>query len=151
MTKTQNTIVAAAVAAIGAWVCYLSYTQEPAQAFLFPRVISTAFVILAALALAQTALGREQAVEGVTMREASRFLPGLVVLFIYVFWAANTLGFYTATAACCFVMLSLYDPAPHDQVMTWLRRALITAGFVAVMYGLFAEVLKVYTPREIFF
>jgi hypothetical protein len=27
---------------------------------------------------------------------------------------------------------------------------LITAGFTAVMYGLFAMLLNVYTPREIF-
>ncbi len=33
----------------------------------------------------------------------------------------------------------------------WTKRVIITACFVAVMYGLFALLLNVYTPREILF
>ena len=77
--------------------------------------------------------------------------PGLVVLLIYVFWAAKGLGFYTATTIAFFTLVSLYDPAPHKELKTWLKRLAITAGFMLVMYGLFAQLLNVFTPRELFF
>ena len=77
--------------------------------------------------------------------------PGLIVMVIYVFWAAKGLGFYTATAIAFFILLSLYDPAPHGEIKSWGKRVLITAGFMVVIYGLFAQLLYVFTPREIFF
>jgi hypothetical protein len=61
------------------------------------------------------------------------------------------LGFYTASTITFFILLSLYDPAPHREMRSWIKRIIITAGFLAVMYGLFAALLNVYTPREIFF
>jgi len=48
-------------------------------------------------------------------------------------------------------LLSLYDPASHRELKSWGKRIIITACFMAVMYGLFAKLLKVYTPREILF
>ncbi|MDG1425628.1 MAG: tripartite tricarboxylate transporter TctB family protein, partial [Paracoccaceae bacterium] len=48
-------------------------------------------------------------------------------------------------------LLSLYDPGSHTEIRTWVKRLIITAVFMVVMYGLFAKLLKVYTPREIFF
>ena len=80
-----------------------------------------------------------------------RLAPGLAIALIYVFWAAKAFGFYTATAVTFFILLSLYDPAPHGRPGTWAKRVAITAGFIAVMYGLFALLLKVWTPREILF
>jgi hypothetical protein len=35
--------------------------------------------------------------------------------------------------------------------MSWVKRIIATAVFIAVMYGLFALLLKVYTPRELLF
>ena len=80
-----------------------------------------------------------------------RILPGLVVALVYIFWAAKALGFYTASTIAFFLLLTIYDPAPHDEAKTWIKRIIITAGFLAVMYGLFAMLLNVFTPREIFF
>ena len=88
---------------------------------------------------------------GISTEIAIAITPGLLLMVIYLFWAAKTLGFYTATAICVFALLSIYDPSPHDRPGTWGRRALVTAGFVAVMYGLFAQLLGVYTPKEILF
>lgn len=78
-------------------------------------------------------------------------LPGLIIMVIYVFWAAKGLGFYTASTITFFILLGLYDPAPHREMRSWIKRIIITAGFLAVMYGFFAASLNVYTPREIFF
>jgi len=77
--------------------------------------------------------------------------PGLAVSLIYIFWAAKGLVFYTATTGAFFILLSLYDPAPHGEVKTWIKRAVITAVFSTVMYLLFAQLLNVLTPKEVLF
>jgi hypothetical protein len=139
------------VAAVGIWVAYVSYTQQPSEAFLFPRLIATVFVLLAIWTFIKACLGWTKVGNGITVTQFTNLLPGLVIALIYIFWVAKGLGFYTATAIAFFILLSLYDPAPHTAIKSWGKRFVITAGFMLVMYGLFAKLLKVYTPREIFF
>lgn len=150
MIRFQHAIPAAVILAIGIWVAIISYTQQPAAAFVFPRLISTLFVIFAAWTLLRTVLGDSENAEGLNPRELLNMLPGVVVSAIYVFWGAKFFGFYTGTAIAVFTLITLYDPAPHSAVMSWIKRILITAGFMAVMYLLFAIILNVWTPREIF-
>ena len=149
--RLQHIIASGAVAAVGIWVTYVSYTQQPSEAFLFPRLIATIFVVLALWTFAKACLGWTKVGSGISLRQFTNLLPGLAVALVYIFWAAKGLGFYTATAAAFFILLSMYDPAPHRVPKTWIKRVIITAVFTAVMYGLFALLLKVYTPREIFF
>ncbi len=151
LPRTQHIIASGLVAAVGIWVAYVSYTQTPADAFLFPRLISTFFVVLALWTFGKALLGRSRVGAGLSRYAMHNILPGLIVMLIYVFWAAKTLGFYTASTITFFTLLSLYDPAPHSQPRTWIKRLVITAGFLAVMYGLFAMLLNVFTPREILF
>lgn len=151
LPRLQHIIGSGIVAAVGVWVTYISYTQQPAEAFLFPRLISSVFVVLALWTFAKACLGWTKVGNGITAQQFTNLLPGLVVALIYIFWAAKGLGFYTATTIAFFVLLSLYDPAPHGVLKSWLKRILITAVFMAVMYGLFAQLLNVYTPREVFF
>lgn len=151
LPKTQHILASGLVALVGLSVAYISYTQEPAAAFLFPRLISTVFVVLALWTFGKACLGRSRVGAGLSATPFANLLPGLVVTLIYIFWAAPTLGFYTATTIAFFTLLSLYDPAPHRVPASWLKRVVITAVFMAVLYGLFALLLKVYTPREIFF
>ena len=47
MQRFQHAIPAGLIALVGLWVCFVSYTQTPAAAFAFPRLISTVFVVLA--------------------------------------------------------------------------------------------------------
>ncbi|MDA7423831.1 tripartite tricarboxylate transporter TctB family protein [Thalassococcus lentus] len=151
LPRSQHIIASGLVAVVGIWVAYVSYTQEPAAAFLFPRIISTVFVVLALWTFGKALMGKSKVGAGLSRGAMINILPGLVVALIYIFWAAKALGFYTATTATFFILLSLYDPAPHSEMRSWIKRALITAGFLAVMYGLFAQLLNVFTPREIFF
>jgi hypothetical protein len=151
LPRNQHIAASGLVAAVGAWVTYISYTQEPAAAFLFPRMISTVFVVLALWTFGKALLGKSQVGNGLSAQAMKNILPGLIVALIYIFWAAKGLGFYTASTITFFILLSLYDPAPHSEGRTWIKRIIITAGFLAVMYGLFAALLNVYTPREIFF
>ena len=151
LPRTQHIIASGIVALVGIWVTYISYTQQPSEAFLFPRLISTVFVVLAIWTFAKALLGWTKVGNGLTRREMVWLAPGLIIALIYIFWAAKTLGFYTAGTITFFILLSFYDSASHFELKTWLKRLAITAGFLAVMYGLFAQLLKVYTPREIFF
>ena len=150
LPRTQHIVASGLIAAVGIGVAYISYTSEPARAFLFPKIISTAFVVLALWTFGKAVLGKTKVGIGLSAQALRNILPGLVVALVYVFWAAQALGFYTASGIAFFLLLSLYDPAPHDAVRTWVKRIIVTAGFVAVMYGLFAVLLNVYTPREIF-
>lgn len=149
--RNQHIVASGFVAVVGIWITYISYTAEPAAAFLFPRIISTVFVVLALWTFGKALLGRTRVGNGLSIEEIGNILPGLVVALVYAFWAAPALGFYTASAITFFILLSLYDPAPHGEIGTWGKRIIITAGFTAVMYGLFAMLLNVFTPREIFF
>lgn len=151
MSRLQQILPSGLIALVGLWVAYVSYTQSPSEAFLFPRLISTVFVILALWILGRAVLGLQRSGDGVSVEMIRNLAPGLLVALVYVFWAAKGLGFYTATSIAFFILLSLYDPAPHAAVKSWVKRVIITACFMAVMYGLFALLLKVYTPREVLF
>ena len=151
LPRLQHIAASGFIAAIGCWVAWISHTQQPAEAFLFPRLISSAFVVLALWTFIKALLGWTKVGHGLSTADMTRLLPGLLIALVYIFWAAKTLGFYTAGTVTFFALLSLYDPASHKEPKTWIRRVLITAGFLAVMYGLFAKLLKVYTPRELFF
>ncbi|MCP4819329.1 MAG: tripartite tricarboxylate transporter TctB family protein [Shimia sp.] len=151
LPRIQHIVASGFIAAVGAWVAWVSYTQQPAEAFLFPRLISTVFVVLALWTFVKALLGWTKVGHGLTRPELVKLAPGLVVGLIYIFWAAKGVGFYTAGTITFFILLSIYDPAPHSDAKTWIKRVVITAGFLLVMFGLFAKLLKVYTPREIFF
>jgi hypothetical protein len=84
------------------------------------------------------------------MTAAKNMAPGVLISGIHIFWAAKTLGFYAASTIAFFLLLSAYDPAPNNEPRTWIKRTLITIGFITIMYALFAIVLKVYTPRGMF-
>ena len=151
LPRNQHIIASGVIATIGLTVAYISFTQEPAAAFLFPRLISSVFAVLAIWTFLKAVLGRTKVGNGLSGEAMKNLAPGLIVMVIYVFWAAKGLGFYTATAIAFFILLSLYDPAPHGAIKSWGKRMLITAGFMVVIYGLFAQLLYVFTPREIFF
>ena len=151
LPRNQHIVASGLVAAVGLWVAYVSYTAEPAAAFLFPRIISSVFVVLALWTFAKALLGRTKVGNGLSAEALRNIMPGLVVALIFVFWAAETLGFYTASTITFFILVSIYDPAPHGEIRTWIKRTIITAGFLAIMYALFAMLLNVFTPREIFF
>lgn len=150
MNYLQHRISSGIISAVAIWVCWISFTQKPAEAFLFPRIIAAFFLVLALWTFAKAMLGRSKVGNGLSMAAAKNMAPGVVITGIYIFWAAKTLGFYTASIFAFFILLSLYDPSPNTEFKTWMKRGLITAAFITIMYALFAVVLKVYTPRGMF-
>lgn len=151
MNRFEQIIPTGIILAVGLWIALISFTQQPSEAFLFPRIFSSVFVVLSIWTFIEALLGRGTKGEGLNLALVRNFAPGLIITVIYLFWAAKFFGFYTATAVTFFILLSIYDPNSHKELKSWGKRALITAVFIAVMYGLFAKILKVYTPREILF
>ena len=150
MSRMQHIIPSGIIALVGIWVAYVSFTQQPAEAFLFPRLISVVFVALALWTFGKALLGWSKVGQGVSLDLAKTIAPGMILAIIYVFWGAKTLGFYTAATIAVFILITWYDGKPMAAISSWIRRILVTALIIAVLYGLFAQLLTVYTPRGMF-
>lgn len=136
---------------IGLWVAWISFTQNPTEAFLFPRLISTIFLALSIWTFVAALVKTSDVSSTISTAIWMNILPGLIIGAICVFWMSKAFGFYTASTITVFSLISYYDPASHRQISSWAKRILVTAGFIAVMYLLFAMLLGVFTPREILF
>ncbi len=150
-SPAQHIVPTGVIFFVGCWITWISFTQEPADSFLFPRMISVVYIVLAAWTFGRAILRISRVGEGVSGFVLSNMAPGLIIALIYVFVAAKSLGFYTATAIAFFALISVYDPAPHNEVKSWIRRVVITACYVGIMYGVFAQLLGVFTPHEVLF
>lgn len=150
MSRLQHIIPSGVIALVGIWVAYVSFTQQPAEAFLFPRLISVVFVALALWTFGKALMGWSRVGQGVSLELARTVAPGLIVAGLYIFWGAKTLGFYAAATIAVFLLITWYDGKPMAAVSSWIHRILITALIIAVLYGLFALLLSVYTPRGMF-
>ena len=150
-SRSQHIVPGIIVFGVAVLVTWLSFTAEPVEAYAFPRIVSIFFVALAAWNLLRAVAGWSKVGEGISRQTFVNLIPGVLVMLVYVFWAAKALGFYTASIIAFFVLYSLYDPAPLNSSRDWTKRAIITAAFMAVIYLLFALVLRVQTPRGIFF
>lgn len=148
--RWRHVAPAALIAVLAAAVARISFGVEDPEPYLFPRLVSAALVALSGIALAQAVTGKAQYSAGLKKTETRNILPGLIVMAVYVFWAVEFFGMYAASAAAFMAVLILYDPAPHNSPRAWAARTAATAVFMAVMYGLFALVLKVQAPRGLF-
>ena len=150
-SRLQHVISSSVVLLVAAAVTWISFTQEPAAAFLFPRLISIFFIALAVWNFLRAAFGLSKVGSGLTMNETLNFLPGLIVALVFVFFAAKQFGFYVTSSIAFFAVYTIYDPAPLSSAIAWAKRIITTALFMAVIYGLFAFLLKVQTPRGMYF
>lgn len=148
---SEHRITSGAILAVAAWVTYVSYTGEPSGAFLFPRIIATIMIVLAAWNFYRAITGVSKIGEGVTLDLAKTIAPGVAVLIIYIFFAATFFGFYVSSLAAFIALYALYDPANHTSIKSWVKRAFAALVFMVVIYGLFNVLLKVQTPRGLFF
>ncbi len=150
-SRLQHGVSSVGVLLVAAAVCWLSFTGEPVDAFLFPRLISVFFLGFAVWNAYRALGGLARVGDGISGGMALAILPGLVVACAFVYVAAKALGFYAAGSVAFFAVYTLYDPAPLTSARAWLQRLLVTGCFMGVMYGLFMLLLKVQTPRGLFF
>ena len=165
-SRTQHLLASGVILMVAAVVCWISFNGEPAEAFLLPKLISIFFVFFAVWNFVRAFMGLSKVGQGVSAGMARAIAPGLIVLLIYFFWAAKGygkvaalegtglyewvrrgLGFYTSSTIAFFTLYTLYDPARLTDGRAWVKRIIVTAIFMAIIYGLFALLLKVQTPR----
>ena len=146
-SRSQHLLPASTILLLAAAVAWLSYTQEPAAAYLFPRLIAAVMLVLAIWNFARAVLGLAKTGSGFDAFTLRNIIPGIIIAGILMFWAAKALGFYGASTIAFLAAYSLYDPAPHSSLKSWVKRLAVTAAFMPVMYGLFALLLRVQTPR----
>ena len=149
--RAQHSVPALLVLAVAISVAWLSFTEEPADAFLFPRVISIFFLVLASWNAYRATAGLARVGGGIPARTALAFAPGLAVMLAFVFLAAPLLGFYAGGALAFLAIYAAYDPAPLSSLKGWIRKVAVTLAFMSVIYALFALLLRVQTPRGLFF
>ncbi len=149
--RIQHVVPATIVLGLALIVAWLSFTPESAGAFLFPRMISVFFVVLAGWNFARAAMGIARVGGGLGAGVLMNLLPGLAVMVILVFAAARGLGFYVGSTLAFFAVFTIYDPTPISDPKGWLRRIAVTLAFMTVIYLLFALVLRVQTPTGMFF
>lgn len=147
LKRWPGAVPAGMVLAFSLWIAFISFNVEDPMPYLFPRLISVALVILSALALIRHLQGKEQSNRTITTGLIKNISAGVAVMVLFVFFAAEFLGFYTASALAFLAIATFYDPAPHAELRTWVRRVGAMVGFLAVMYGLFTLLLKVQIPQ----
>lgn len=149
--SSQHLVPAIVILALAGSVAWLSFTREPASAYLFPRMIGSVMLVLAIWNFIRASLGIARVGEGLNRRALINLLPGLILMTFFVLFAAKYLGFYVASFIAFLGIYSLYDPASHLSVRAWVKRVVVTTGFMAVIYALFTLLLKVQVPRGLFF
>ena len=148
--RMQQTVVAALILALGCWIAYVSFAVEDPQPYLFPQLIASIMVGLALYSLVRAVRGSNRTGTGIAAEQVLRIAPLLAVMLIYVFALAPKLGFYVGAAVAFFTIYTLYDPHSHLNPKSWLMRIAVTAGFIAILYAVFALGLRVQTPRGLF-
>ena len=108
-------------------------------------------LVLATWNFARAALGLARVGTGLSPDIFRAILPGVVIMLIQVFFAAKMFGFYASSLVMFVVLFAVYDPAPHNEVKSWIKRFVIATAFMAIIYGLFALLLQVQTPRGLLF
>lgn len=146
--RWQQAIPASVVLALAVWVSFVSFNVRDPEPYLFPRLISLAMLGLSGVAFWRALRGGNRTGAGIDGRTMLNITPGVVLMIIYVFVLAERLGFYASSCVVFLSLYALYDPNPHS-VRVWGRRLVITAGFMVVLYLIFALVLRVQTPRGI--
>lgn len=149
--RLQHILPGSAIFLLASVVTWLSFTQQPAAAFLFPRVVSVVFITLAMWNLIRAVTGMSKVGRGIPVAALKNLAPGLAVMVLFVFFGAKHLGFYVGSTLAFFAIYSFYDPASWSSLKDWIKRIVVTAAFMAVIYALFGLVLQVHTPEGIFF
>ena len=149
-SNSLSLLVSSCIFILSLCVGYISFTSEPSNVFVFPRVISVIFIILSVINLSHNFwFGSDSDDLGIDRVSLRAMSFGLIVSFIYIFFLTSILGFYTSSFLTFLVLYSFYDSFPTFMFSRFPKRLLITTIFMIVIYALFALVLRVQTPMGI--
>ncbi len=144
MQKYQSQIIIGLLLLFAFIIAYQSFFAEYDSAFLFPKIISVILIFLTLLGLALSFNEDKIKLDLPVMKP---IVIGLTMMVFVVYFALKTFGFYSACYVFLIALLSLYDGKAHQDIKAWMRRILVSSGFMVVIYLLFSLLLKVQTPR----
>ncbi len=148
--RLQQAVPSGLVLLLAIWIAFVSFDVDDPGPYLFPRLIAITMLVLAAISFQRALRGKSRTGVGLDSRVLVNLAPGVVLMLIYVFFIAEFLGFYVGSLISFLLLCTIYDPHRYTDLKAWIRRLGVSVGFIAVMYVLFALVLKVQTPRGIF-
>ena len=102
MSRLEQIIPTGIIAAVGIWVAWVSYTQQPSEAFLFPRIFSGVFVALSLLTLFEAILGKGAKGSGLSISMVKNFAPGVIIMMIRIPFGITRNRFGFITICVCF-------------------------------------------------
>ncbi len=148
--RLQQAVPSGLVLLLAVWIAFVSFNVDDPGPYLFPRLVAIAMLALAAISFQRALRGKSRTGVGMDRRVLINLAPGVILMLVYVFFVAEYLGFYVGSFISFSLLCTIYDPHRYTDLRAWIRRLGISVGFIAVMYVLFALVLKVQTPRGIF-
>ena len=142
-------LIAIASVAIAAFLAYVSFGHDNAEAYLFPQIVGSCLLGLCALLVAQEVFGNsDPAVKSVQLTSLLKLLPMLVLLAGYVY-CIEWLGMYSSSAIALFLIAFIYHSA--DSIIKRFTSSLMVAIlFTGFIFVIFSVLLKVQAPRGLF-
>ena len=142
-------LIALTTLALVAFICFVSFAQENAEAYLFPQIVGACLLGLSGLLVVQEFLGNsDPAVKSVNMNSMLKLLPMLVLLAGYVY-CIEWLGMYSSSALALFFIAFIYhsENSIVKRLVSSLTVALLFTGFI---YVIFSVLLRVQAPQGLF-
>jgi len=122
-------LIAIASVAIAAFLAYVSFGHDNAEAYLFPQIVGSCLLGLCVLLVAQEFFGNsDPAVKSVQLSSLLKLLPMLVLLAGYVY-CIEWLGMYSSSAIALFLIAFIYHSA--DSMIKRFTSSLMVASSTA--------------------
>lgn len=133
--------------AIGLYV--LAVLPENQEAYVFPQLVT---LVMCVIGVCQLVTGwrkpREKQGAG-PLVEWTKLMPIFAILLLFIL-GAELVGFYTSSFLMFAAIGILYSPKRRSMVAA--RRCVpVSVGFIAVLYAVFAVLLRVQMPEGVLF
>ena len=142
-------VIAIVAVAIAAFLCFISFGHENAEAYLFPQIVSGSLMGLCVLLVIREFMGNpDAAVESIELKDVLKLLPMLVLLAGYVF-CIEWLGMYSSSAIALFLIAFVYH-ASDNWIKRFTSSFVVAILFTGFMYVVFSMLLRVQAPTGLF-
>jgi len=135
--------------ALGVFLYWAAMGSDFPQAYVFPKMLAGAMVILGGVMLVMT-FGKTPKPASTKIDVAwSKLWPGILILVIYM-GVAQSVGFYVSSWLAFASLGTIYAPS-SSGLATAKRCVPISAAFLTVLYLVFWMLLRVQMPQGIAF
>lgn len=135
--------------AVAGLFSFLSFYDTDAETYLFPRIIAIALLGFSVILLISNLYASQASLKhSVDQNKGNHFfkiLPGLVIGFIYL-TLMEPAGFYACSFFVFLAFLLLYGKREMTDPKAFVKKVMVSIGFVFVLYLLFWQGLNVRTP-----